>query len=251
MSASKILGLLGGALAINELTKASADRSASVNDASVNRNIVDLLVQRIKTDAHLQSILKGPAGPAGSGGGATAATLEILSQGLRMTAAPDTEYYVGDHLFYVLIGETAGGATDGTDIVVKVDISEFYLKDIEGLVIAGASFIDQPVLTNDRNPDGTAYDGDPMTNFIPQDRHDWSFEGRTGDILAYKLGGVRERNGFGPFMRSAFACRMYLPGFQVFPDEEYAIGIEVSGGGLTEPLSSSIVVPPAFYVPLE
>lgn len=263
MSAGKIIGIIGAGLVANELTKGAGNRSANVGDASVNSNVVDLLVQRIKTDAHLQSILRGPAGGPGSGGTSVAAHLEILGQGLRMSPVPGSEAPVGDHQFYVLIGETAGGVTDGTDILVKVDISDFYLKGNESLVISNDLFGDSPILDsewgnvspyhvieNDRNPDGTPYVGDPSENVIPEDSRDWSYEGREGDILTYKLGGVRKKNGFGPFMRSAFVLRMYKDtGIQSpYPTEECSIGIEISGGGMAEPVTGSIVVPLAFYV---
>lgn len=263
-SGAKILGLIGAGLVANELTKGSGSRSANVGGTVANGDVVDLLIQRIKTDAHLQNILKGPAGPSGSGsGGTTAATLEILGQGLRMSPVPGSEDAVGDHQFYALIGETSGGVTDGTDVLVKVDISDFYLKNNESLVISNDLFGLNPIITsdwesvtpyhvleNDRNPDGTLYEGALSGNLFPQDSDDWSYEGREGDILTFKLGGIRQKNGFGPFMRSAFVLRIRKDtGIQSpFPTEEYSIGIEVSGGGLTEPVTGSIVVPPAFYL---
>lgn len=245
MNTAKLLALIGGGFALNELTRETGGRSANLQTGdSINSDVADLVIQRIKTDAHLQGLLRGPAGSGGSG---VAANLEVLGKWLKMD--PSGEEPAGDHYFVFLIGETAGGKTDGTDIFVKVDISEFYLKDDESLQMPGANAWDSQILSSNRNPDGTANTGEDNI-LIPQDQFDWSFEGREGDVLTYKLGGIRQKNGFSPFMRSAFMFRAFANSIQVFPTEEYSIGIEISGGGLAEPITESIIVPPAFYSPL-
>lgn len=247
MKGAKLLGLIGAGLAMNELAKGSGSRSANARGDVVNGDVVDLLIQRIKTDAKLQSILRGPAS-----GASVRAELEILGQWTEVQIVADNYNNKADHYFYILIGEIAGGVTDGTDVFVKLDISQFYLKDDENLHIERPYPWEDSIISISKNPDGTPFSGDAFSSLAPSDAFDWTYVGRAANILTYKLGGLRKKNGFGPFMRSAFRLRMLSDTqLQSFPTESYSIGVEVSGGGMAEPVTGSIVVPPAFYLPLE
>lgn len=239
MSLAKVLGLIGGAYAVNEMTKSGDSRSANMNDTSANAGVVDLLVQRIKTDAHLQSILRGPAGAAGAGGEQVAAELEILS--CRVDANLSESW---DHYLFVLLGEMAGGATDGSDVLLKIDLSTCPLKD---------SFNEITPLTSGNtaidlysNVDGTEYSGSPGGNQAPFSPGEWEFVDRNEDIVTFKLGGIFMRDRIGAFERTAFAAHLHYSG-EGSADEAYSIGIEVSGGGLSEPVTGEIVVQPALY----
>lgn len=214
MSVAKVLGLIGGAYAVNEMTKSGGNRSANVDSSSVNGDVLDLLIQRIKTDTHLQNLLRGPAG-SGVSGKAKIEKAAVQSWLGLATGGSGLEF---GGQFKLGFKETAGVASKG-DIFFKIEPIGF-----TGIAWSAFSFYEM----------GEVYeDEDYWSTFNNQFWTAQEEESTPGPEISFKLGGVFGKNGAGAYEAlPGVNLVLYLSDLTAGNGEEVGVKISIHGPGI-------------------